>query len=79
MRICPKCLSVYGSSFIRYCQFDGEKTFAQEKQKLIEEIEELRKQKVDFGKNPDMNMPYNQMLVGFDQALQEVIERIKNK
>jgi len=26
MRICPKCLSVYGSSFILYCHFDGEKT-----------------------------------------------------
>ena len=27
MRICPKCLKVYGSSFIQFCQFDGEKTF----------------------------------------------------
>jgi len=27
MRICPKCLSVYGTTYFLYCQFDGERTF----------------------------------------------------
>ena len=27
MRICPRCLSVYGTSINLYCQFDGNKTF----------------------------------------------------
>ena len=27
MRICPRCLSVYGSSRDLYCKEDGERTF----------------------------------------------------
>ena len=27
MRICPKCLSVYGSSLDQFCKSDGNKTF----------------------------------------------------
>ena len=50
---------------------------AELKEKIIKELEEMRKEKVDFGKNPDMSMSYNQMLIGFSQAISEAIEIIK--
>lgn len=46
---------------------------------LGEKIEIMRKDKVDFGKNPDMSMPYNLQLAGFDMALQEVLNLINQE
>ena len=42
---------------------------------LREKIQNMKQEKVDFGKNPDMNMPYNQMLLGFSEAL-EAVEKL---
>lgn len=43
MRICPKCLNVYGQSITMYCHFDGERTFDTESIEAEESVNKLKK------------------------------------
>lgn len=43
MRICPKCLECYGSSFDLYCRFDGSKTFDVTTIEAEEAVRKLKK------------------------------------
>jgi len=44
---------------------------------VLERLEYMRKEKITFGKSPDMAMPYNQMLIGYSQCLEDLEQLIK--
>ncbi len=43
VRICPKCLKVFGSVFDQYCNLDGTKTLDSDTEEAKETVKRLRK------------------------------------
>jgi hypothetical protein len=70
--------------FVSDSAFNDVKSFLLSRQHALldavkEEIKEIRNEKVTFPKGADMNMPYNQMLIGYNQALQDIINILTTK